>query len=862
MNRLRLGALCLLLSATASMSAMAQVPLGPPAPAPRVDVTQLTNETPQLWFVELASPPVADGGDPARLANERADFVREAQRAGLNLRLRHTYQSLFHGFSVQVAPSDLGKLSRIPGVQRIYPVGTVRTNLVQPANTPDQQDWLTMTGADYAQNALGLKGDGIRVAVIDTGIDYTHPDLGNCVSVGQGCRVAKGFDLVGDAYDGANDPVPDPDPKDCAGHGTHVAGIIGANGFGQAGHVTGVAPHVTFHVYRVFGCTGKTSDDNIVAALEMALADGADVINMSLGADYANWPEHPTAAASDRLVRKGIVVVAAAGNDGVEGGTYATGSPSTGKKVISVASFENLTQKLPSFTVNGQAIPYIAASGGGTGSTPPTSGSAPMARSGTTTTVDDACNPPLGGGFTGTVVLIRRGTCSFDIKAFNAQAAGAVGVVIYNNQPDIVSPQITSHITIPVVSISAADGATVDSLIAAGPTTMTWTSQITPSPNPAAGLVSTFSSFGPTAELDFKPNLGAPGGKIFSTWPVSLGRYATLSGTSMATPHVSGAVALLLQARPHAPPALVRDLLQNNAEPAKWNGDPALGSLDYVHVQGAGLIHIDRTLLNPVSVSPAQLALGDSAAGPATQTLTFTNGGGIAVTYQLSHVAALATGPTEFTINEFLAPASVTFSTSTITVPPHGSATVNVTITAPATPSLFTYGGYLVASRTDGGLPLRVPYMGTVDYQAVEVLGLRANGFPILTHGDLNHPVSDGAVFELSKGDLPTIVFQLAHPTRTLLVEAFTAPTVAGGPLGKAWHRAFKAEYLRRNAAANDVFTFAFDGTTSNGNNNYTLPPGNYVLVLTVLQPLGDASNPRSVETWQSPMFTIVRAAS
>jgi len=182
-----------------------------------------------------------------------------------------------------------------------------------------------------------------------------------------------------------------------------------------------------------------------------------------------------------------------------------------------------------------------------------------------------------------------------------------------------------------------------------------------------------------------------------------------------------------------------------------------------------------------------------------------------------------------------------------------------VTITPPMTPSLYTYGGYLVASPEGGGLALRVPYMGTVDYQAVNVLGLRANGFPRLTHPGNIAPVTDGAVFNLSAGDLPTILYQLDHPTRTLSAVVFSAPTMPGGPLGKNWHLAFKFEYLPRNSSSGNIFGVAFDGTTSNGHQTNTLPPGNYVLVLTALQPLGDPNNPRSVETWQSPVFTIVR---
>src|SRR5262249_19739908 len=148
----------------------------------------------------------------------------------------------------------------------------------------------------------------------------------------------------------------------------------------------------------------------IVAALEMALSDGADIVSMSISSAYIDWAEAPTAAASDRLVRKGIVVVAAAGNSGVISGTYTTGSPSTGKKVISVASYDNVTLNLFTVSPDDQGIGYVAATGGGPGSTPPTSGTFAMAKTGTTTITNDACSP-LVGNFTGKVVLIRRGTC-------------------------------------------------------------------------------------------------------------------------------------------------------------------------------------------------------------------------------------------------------------------------------------------------------------------------------------------------------------------------------------------------------------------------------------------------------------------
>src|SRR5206468_3578978 len=149
----------------------------------------------------------------------------------------------------------------------------------------------------------------------------------------------------------AYDPVPHPDadPDDCAGHGTHVAGIIGASGNPATGGVRGVAPGVTFGSYRVFGCQGSTEADIMLAAMEAALADHMDVLNMSIGSAF-QWPQYPTSAAANRLVNKGVVVVASIGNSGTDG-IYSAGSPGLGSKVIGVASFDNVRILLNTFTI-------------------------------------------------------------------------------------------------------------------------------------------------------------------------------------------------------------------------------------------------------------------------------------------------------------------------------------------------------------------------------------------------------------------------------------------------------------------------------------------------------------------------------
>ena len=265
---------------------------------------QVNEDRVDAWFVELASPPTAEGTNPATVQAEKRAFRAAARKAGLNHTERYAFDVLWNGLSLNVPASEVSKLSRIAGVKAIYPVVTLSLPEVTPVENPDLATALAQTGADVAQNALGLTGAGVKVAVMDTGIDYDHPDLGGCF--GAGCRVAVGHDFVGDAYNNDSTspsynpiPVPDNDPDDCNGHGTHVAGIVGASGA-----VTGVAPGVTFGAYRVFGCAGSTSADIMIAAMERALADGMDVLNMRIGSSF-QWPQYPTAAASDRAGQQG-----------------------------------------------------------------------------------------------------------------------------------------------------------------------------------------------------------------------------------------------------------------------------------------------------------------------------------------------------------------------------------------------------------------------------------------------------------------------------------------------------------------------------------------------------------------------------
>ena len=855
-------------------------PFGPQALAQSPDVPtalpvgSADNETANLWFVELTGAPVADGNTLTAVRNEKAAFRRAAAAAGVRYTERRAFDVLFNGFSVAVNAADRMKLAQLPGVKAVYPVEIIQAPEPKPAGegiAPDLAAAITMTGANIAQSQ-GITGAGVKVGIIDTGLDYDHPDFGGSGTNGTTpfptARVIAGYDFVGDNYNSSGTPaqqvpVPDPNPDDCGGHGTHVAGIVGANGT-----VKGVAPEVSFGAYRVFGCTGTTSGDIMIAAMERALADGMQVVNQSIGS-ARQWPQYPTAQAATRMVNKGIVMVASIGNNGPGGSPadalFAAGAPGVGDKVIGVGSFDNAQR---AFTVGGTPYGCNQATGSPIA---PTTGSLTMAKTGTPASTADACAALPAGSLAGQAVLIRRGGCTFYVKATNAQNAGAAAVVLYNNTTGALNPTVagTPPITIPVVAITAAQGATLDGLIAAGPTTLTWTADYVSWPYGTGGLISGFSSFGLTAELGLKPNISAPGGGIYSTYPLEQGGYATLSGTSMSSPHVAGGVALVLDARPNIPSNAMRERLQNSADPKNWWGNPGLGFLDNVHRQGAGMLDIMGTVQATTVIEPSQLSLGESEFGPVTRTLTISNEGSSPVTYDLSHVPALATGPNTQTgasyniTGTFIAPATVTFSASSVTVSPGGSALVDVTFTAePTLPDRSIYGGYIVLTPQGGGAVYRVPFAGFKgDYQSTQVLTPTANGFPWLAQlvgSSYFNRNATGATYTMVGSDIPYFLMHLDHLSRRIRLEAFDAKT------GKAWHRVSDDEYVTRNSAPGSYFAFTWNGTTftgkgKNANQWYQVPNGRYIVKVSVLKALGDENNPAHWETWTSAVITIAR---
>ncbi|RAL59204.1 hypothetical protein DID88_006659 [Monilinia fructigena] len=462
---------------------------------------------------------------------------------------------------------------------------------ISPRDLNDYNDTLTshiMTGVDKLHKE-GLDGSGLKIAIVDSGIDYTLPALGG--GFGPGYKVAFGTDLVGDDYIGTNTPVPDDDPMDCYGHGTHVAGIIAAS---NDPYVLGVAPNATLGIYKVFGCQdGTVANDVLISAFTMAHNDGADIISASLG--FPNgWPEEPFSAAVGAIVAAGTPCILAAGNDGSDGVFYAS-SASAGKDVTSVGAVENtrLPQVLNKgfYSIdNGSQIDFgEALTWGSFGNI-----SLPIwADNYDTSVVDDGCSS-FNTSLTGKIALIRRGTCTFDTKVSNAIAAGATYVMFYNNAPGTIQANVFNFECDGAGMVDPETGATWIEALASG--------------KQVVFIIQHQPTFG---------NLvSAPGGDILSTYLSAAGSYAVLSGTSMATPFIAGVAGLLIQSRggKALSPKEINAALSSTATPLNYNdaSATAYSYLTSVAQQGAGLVNAYAVIHANLTLSEYNLPLNDT----------------------------------------------------------------------------------------------------------------------------------------------------------------------------------------------------------------------------------------------------------
>ncbi|KAI1117033.1 peptidase S8/S53 domain-containing protein [Nemania sp. NC0429] len=800
--------------------------------------------------------------------------------------------SLFKGVSIQFhdaesAEDEAAALSGLAGVKRVWPnrlydlpkdnvIWTGKSKDASVANSNIKRQFKNDTFSPHLMTqvdklrAKGVIGKGIKIGVIDTGVDHTHPALGGCF--GPGCLVSYGTDLVGDDYDGSNTPVPDDDPYDgCNGHGSHVAGIIAAqaNEYG----FTGAAPGVTLGSYRVFGCGGSASNDVLIQAYLRAFEDGSNIITASIGGS-SGWSEDPWAVVVSRIVQAGVPCTVSAGNDGAAGLFYAS-TASNGKRVTSVASIDNWVTPVllidSSFSVDGgdtETFGYVVGD--------------PSAWAGVKLplwavsfdTADPAngCDPfPADTpDLSDKIVLIRRGTCTFVQKATNAANAGAKYVLFYNNVPVGATGPSVAEVE-PILGVgmtTASQGAAWVAALAAGseivldmvdPETAP-VSLILPENTATGGSASSFTTWNPTYELDIKPQIASPGGSILSTWPQALGSYAVISGTSMACPLVAGIYALIADVRGTFDPATLEALIASTANPRLYNAGSGVSSIHAPVAQvGAGLVQAYDAAYATTLLSKSYLAFNDTENLERTLKFSIKNLGRKAVTYKLGSVGAA----TAYTFSDSIYPdpfpglevsdeyARISLSPSRVTVPRGGSAVVSVTVTPPRLDGarLPVYSGYITLNGTNGE-NLSLPYNGVVG--SVKKTRVLDTGYLSVSSDPNLNPVNGSASFVLSKNPNANVVLPIA-----VLAVAFGSPRITIKVLqtkGRTTRNLGDIFGFPYDFAPRDSFATAFDGRLADGS---YVPAGDYKLSIEALHVFGNARRTQDWDIAETAPFSV-----
>lgn len=529
------------------------------------------------------------------LTDERSNVIDDIELNVSSVDVIQEYGYVFSGFSIELPENEIPQLLTIDGIKAVYPdveyeTGTVGEEIpiTEEEFSPHMLDSGPFIGNEDAFD-LGFTGDGVTVAVIDTGVDYTHPDLAS--SFGS----YKGYDFVDNDEDPQETPPGDPRGNQ-TNHGTHVAGTVAGNGL-----VTGIAPDADLLAYRVLGPGGSGTTANVIAGIERAVLDGADIMNLSLG-NTLNDPDFATSIALDQAMADGVVAVTSNGNSGPN--NWTVGSPGTSRDAISVGAtqlpFPEYSAALSSGSASFDSAEVMGF---------PSELELLRLNEGDFEVVDAGIGAPEDFediDVEGKIALMVRGDLPFVEKADNAEAAGATGAIIFNNvageQPDVPG------LSVPTIKLSLEDGQQLQSQIAQGNNTVSFDLDFE---REVGETVADFSSRGPVMNTwMIKPDVSAPGVAIVSTVPTHDSSnphgYSSMQGTSMASPHVAGAAALLLEADPNASVDHVRSALMNTAE-SLYDAD---GNAYPFNTQGTGSIRLVEALTVDSTVSPGSHSFG------------------------------------------------------------------------------------------------------------------------------------------------------------------------------------------------------------------------------------------------------------
>jgi uncharacterized protein (TIGR03437 family) len=708
---------------------------------------------PDEYALVLTDPPVArTSGSCLNLskmqAQSRMSRIRTAQ-GGVMAELRRrkiavsgATQTLVNAVFVTADRETALALRAIPGVARVQYLPPVRRDL----NTATEL--INLPAAYNAVGGASNAGAGIRIGIIDTGIDQNHPGfqdasltppagfpLGDASYTNNKVIVARSYvSFTADAHSSPDDLS----PRDHFGHGTAIAMIAaGVQNTGPLATIQGVAPKAFLGNYKVFGSPSVNDYikySAVIQALTDACTDGMDIVTLSLseGDGATNGPldidPDPNgcdgycdirAEAIENAVADGLVVVASAGNDGNSGTQTPTLStihtPGTAPSAITVGASSNahaVYQKVNLVSADGATLQsYPALFGDGPRIAAPLR--APVLDAATRGSDGQACSALPADSLAGAIAIVQRGgSCFLDVKINNAEAAGAVGVILYQTAAagDAISiPRGVPNTGIPAVQIGYASGTALKAYVASNPAQFVVLDPGLDAASAQPNTVAPFSSRGPSIGLfantpvyAIKPELVAPGDGIYTATQTldpagdgyNASGYTVVSGTSFAVPFVAGAVALVKQLNPGLTPAQLKSAVVNTATGDVMEPGGGVARMNSV---GAGKLSVGDAVGVAAAVNPPTLAFGKIVSGalPIRRTLTVSITGAAAATLNFAVQAR------DFTS------AAVTVSPSTLTLQPGGQNSVTVTL-AGSLPAAGEYEGFIVV--TGAGSTLRVPY--------------------------------------------------------------------------------------------------------------------------------------------------------
>lgn len=725
----------------------------------------------------LEDPPVAQKAQSrlalrSAVAQQHLQHIRDAQ-AGVLAELKRrkvqvtgANQVLVNAVFVNATRETADQLRSIPGVAHVVAAPPLHMDLnraLDLQNVPAA--WSAVGGASNA-------GAGIKIGIIDSGIDQNHAGFkdaslsppsgfpkGETAYTNSKVIVARSYvplDSVGYDYDPAGTTHPDDySPRDRMGHGTAIAMIAaGVQNIGPQGTIQGVAPKAFLGNYKIIGSPSINPFARVAAfqqALTDALNDGMDIVTLSVSegnaAFYGPLDVDPDpngcggqcdvyAQAIENAIRAGMTVVVSVGNDGnINGGkpTFNTiHTPGTAPSAITVGATGNSHVFYQAVRLS-DGTSYRALFGDGPHiASPLTAPVRDVARLGNDGL---ACSALPTGSLAGAIAVIQRGTCNFSDKINTAQNAGAISVIIYqlSGQDTIFSGLLAQDTGIPAVMIGNADGTALKSFIASNSNATATLDPALVSSELQPNTVWAASSRGPspgsfanTQTFAIKPELVATGVNIYTATQkldpnadaYDATGYTSVTGTSYAVPMVAGAVALVKQKNPGFTPAQLKSAVVNTA--TQDANDEA--GVARVNSAGAGKLSAGDAVNVTATLDPPTIEFGAVAAGalPINRVVRITNVGSASTTFTFS-VQPRDTSS-----------ANVTVTPSSVTLGPAGSNTASNTVTVGLTgtrPAGGSYEGFIVV--TGAGPSLRMPY------QYLVASGTAAVAFPIGNGGFL-----------------------------------------------------------------------------------------------------------------------------